>query len=359
MSAGGFPESPLEIGMFDWVEATGRPPADIFEHKLRLAEAADKAGFYAWQLAEHQGTPLSINASPSLLIAAAAQRTTRIRLGALTWCLPWYNPYRFYLEMCMLDQMSGGRLELGVGRGVSPIEASIFGIADVEDSRQRYREILDIFFTACRTDNLTFTGKYYQYRDVELHNRLVQKPYPGLWFPSSDSNSITFTAKHGYHTVLNTSHPETRALYAQYRELWVKHRDDPGRHNAHVTAPKLGKSHLIVVADTDTEAQTLGMDAFAVWLAHINHLTTKHGRPPLLPRLDPKAKDSVMRLVAGSPKTVLSILRESVQETTINYLGLVFSFGNLAPEHAMRSMELFTRDVMPSLKHLPASRTHA
>jgi len=349
VATGSFPESPLEIGMFDWVEVTGAPPAEIFEHKLQLAEAADKAGFYAWQLAEHQGTPLSIDASPALLIAAAIQRTRRIRLGALTFCLPWYNPYRFYSEMCMLDQMSGGRLELGVGRGVSPIESAYLGIANIEESRERYREVLDIFFAASQTDVLNFSGKYYHYKDVELHNHLVQKPYPPLWFPSSDKNSIDFTAKHGYHTVLNTSHAETRNLYAQYRETWVKHQNDPGRHNAHVKAPRLGKSQLIVVADSDAEAEKLGMDAYSVWLSHINHLTSKHGRPPLLPRLDPKAKDSVTRLVVGSPKTVLDILVESVAETTINYLLLVFSFGNLRPEHAMRSMQLFSTNVMPSL----------
>ena len=350
MATGSFPERPLEIGMFDWVEASGATPADIFEHKLQLAEAADKAGFHSWQLAEHQGTPLSIDASPALLVSAAIQRTKRLRLGALTFCLPWYNPYRFYSEMCMLDQMSGGRLELGVGRGVSPIESTYLGIPNIEESRERYRETLDIFFAASQGDRLNFSGKYFNYKDVELHNHLVQKPYPPLWFPSSDKNSIDFTAKHGYNTVLNTSHPETRALYAQYRETWVKHQNDPGRHNGHVASPMLGKSQLIVVADTDAQAEKLGMDAHAVWVSHINHLTNKHGRPPLLPRLDPKAKDSVTRLVVGSPRTVLDILVESVKETTINYLLLVFSFGNLKPEDAMRSLNLFSSDVMPALK---------
>ena len=89
-------------------------------------------------------------------------------------------------------------------------------------------------------------------------------------------------------------------------------------------------------------------------MSHINHLTNKHGRPPLLPRLDPTGKDSVTRLVVGSPDTVLDILVESVRETTINYLLLVFSFGNLRPEHAMHSMNLFCERVMPRLKQAVA-----
>src|SRR5262245_30826698 len=177
-----FPESPLEFGIFDWVAWAAAAPSAIYAHKLALAEAAEAAGFYGWHIAEHQGTPLSISGSPALLLAAAIQRTRTLRLGALTFCLPWYNPYRFYNEICMLDQMSRGRLELGIGRGVSPIESSYMGLADVEESRLRYRENLDIFFAACAGRVLNHAGRHFSYRDLELFNQPYQKPYPPLWF---------------------------------------------------------------------------------------------------------------------------------------------------------------------------------
>jgi alkanesulfonate monooxygenase SsuD/methylene tetrahydromethanopterin reductase-like flavin-dependent oxidoreductase (luciferase family) len=345
-----FPDTPLEFGMFDWIEDSGLPAADIFEHKMKLVEAADRAGFYAWQIAEHQGTPLSIDGSPAILLASAIQRTKKLRMGALTWCLPWYNPYRFYNEICMLDQMSGGRIELGVGRGISPIESSYMGIKSTDESREVYRETLDIFFAMSRTDKFSFEGKRFSYKDLELHLKPVQRPYPPLWFPSSDRNSIDFTAKHGYHTVLNTSLAETRLLYEQYRETWVKHRNDPGRHNAHVAAPMLGKSQLIVVADTDAEGEKLGLEAYEAWRGHINYLTDQRGLPPLLKRLGATDRDSVTRFAGGSAKTVADQLTEAVRESGINYLLCVFSFGNLRPEAAMRSMELFAKDVMPKVK---------
>ena len=95
----------MKFGLFDWIEApSNRTAAELYAHKLELAQAADKAGFHAYLLAEHQGTPLSINAQPSVLLSAMIQRTTRLRLGALTFCLPWYNPYRLYNEVCMLAQ---------------------------------------------------------------------------------------------------------------------------------------------------------------------------------------------------------------------------------------------------------------
>ena len=148
----------LQAGIFDWIEASGRSPAEIYEHKLELAAAADRAGFHGFFIAEHHGTPLSIDGSPATVLSALFQRTRRLRAGALTFCLPWYHPYRFYSEVCMLDQLSHGRLELGVGRGVSPIESKIFGLNSIDESRERYRETLETFFAACASPTMKING---------------------------------------------------------------------------------------------------------------------------------------------------------------------------------------------------------
>src|SRR5258706_827038 len=131
--------SDLQVGIFDWVEASQTLlPSQIYEHKLELATAADRAGFHGYFIAEHQGTPLSIDGSPSLLLSAMFQRTRRLRAGALTFCLPWYDPYRFYNEVCMLDHLSGGRLDLGGGRGVSPIGSLIFQLRSINEPSPNY-----------------------------------------------------------------------------------------------------------------------------------------------------------------------------------------------------------------------------
>src|SRR5262247_696469 len=161
----------LNFGIFDWVEAsTMLTPAEVYAHKLELAAAADTADFHGMFIAEHHGTPLSIDGSPSVLLSAIFQRTRRLRAGALTFCLPWYDPYRLYNEICMLDQMSGGRLELGVGRGVSPIESKIFGLQSIEESREKYRETLDWFFRFSNTNVIRYRGE-----EIELYNKPVQK----------------------------------------------------------------------------------------------------------------------------------------------------------------------------------------
>ena len=343
----------MHFGIFDWVEASDtRPAGEVYEHKLQLAAAADQAGLHSYLLAEHQGTPLSIDGSPSVLLAAMFQRTRTLRAGGLTFCLPWYDPYRFYNEVCMLDHLSGGRLELGVGRGVSPIESKIFGLQDVEQSRERYRETLEIFFTACRSPTLDYKGKSFSYSDAELHLKPVQKPYPPLWFPSSNKESIDFTARHGYHTAFLGTLADCKPHFDRYREVWQAHRNDPGRHNAHVSEPYLAKTQHLVIAEGEREAEKLGLDAYWKWAGHIHHLTRKLGRPDVH-KNDPYAEDSAHRLITGSPKSALAKLQEMLQVTSANYLLCVFSFGDLAPEHAMRSLKLFASEVMPRLATRP------
>src|ERR1700736_5351037 len=105
-------EVKMEFGVFDHLDRYGGPLADFYEDRLRIAEACDRAGFYAYHLAEHHSTPLGMAPSPNIFLAALAQRTKRLRFGPLVFVLPLYHPLRLISEICMLDQMSGGRLEL-------------------------------------------------------------------------------------------------------------------------------------------------------------------------------------------------------------------------------------------------------
>ena len=108
--------------------------------------------------------------SPALFLTAAAQRTRRIRLGPLVYLLPLYHPLRLIEEVCMLDHLSGGRLDLGVGRGVSPYELGYFGV-DAAASRAIFNEALGVLIAGMTQARLTFEGEHYQYHDVpmELH----------------------------------------------------------------------------------------------------------------------------------------------------------------------------------------------
>src|SRR3974377_1634423 len=112
----------MEFGIFDHLDRYGNSLADYYEDRLRIVEVYDRAGFYAYHLAEDHWTPLGMEPSPSVFLAAVAQRTRRLRFGPLVWAMPLHHPLRLIEEICMLDQLSRGRLEIGFGRGSVPIE---------------------------------------------------------------------------------------------------------------------------------------------------------------------------------------------------------------------------------------------
>src|SRR3984893_3872975 len=113
----------MEFGVFDHLDRTGQKLPDFYEDRLQIAEAHDRAGCYAYHLAEHHSTPLGMAPSPNLFLAAVAQRPKRLRFGPLVFVLPLYHPLRLISEICMLDQMSGGWLAPPLGRRASAVRA--------------------------------------------------------------------------------------------------------------------------------------------------------------------------------------------------------------------------------------------
>src|SRR3954453_22968482 len=134
----------MEFGVFDHLDRYGGPLADYYEDRLKIAEAYDRAGLYAYHLAEHHSTPLGMAPSPNLFLSAVAQRTAQLRFGPLVYPLVLYHPLRLVEEICMLDHLSGGRLEFGVGKGASPHELEIYGAEPNEWAPRAHLEALQI-----------------------------------------------------------------------------------------------------------------------------------------------------------------------------------------------------------------------
>src|SRR5690348_4207306 len=137
----------IRFGLFDWLDRGQADVSALYQQRLKMLEYADQAGYVIYHLAEHHGTPLGMAPSPNLFLAAAAQHTKHIRLGPLVYIVPLYNPMRLAEEVCMLDHLCGGRLELGVGRGSSRFELQMHGV-DVAETRERYDEGMEVFLAA-------------------------------------------------------------------------------------------------------------------------------------------------------------------------------------------------------------------
>src|SRR4029078_9270153 len=172
----------MEFGVFDHVDRSGVPLQQFFEERIQIAQAYERYGFYCYHVAEHHFTPLGMAASPGIFLSSVAQRTRTLRFGPLVYILPFYHPLRLAEEVCMLDQLSGGRLELGIGRGISPVEASYYGEpTDFQTSRQTFAETWQIMKDSFSKKRVNVQGKYRQATDVPIELETLQKPHPPLW----------------------------------------------------------------------------------------------------------------------------------------------------------------------------------
>lgn len=336
----------MQFGVFDHVDCSDVSISEHLENRLKYVEAYDRCGMYGYHVAEHHGTPLGYAPSPSLLIAAASQRTKRLRLGALVYLLPLYHPLRLIEEVAMLDHLTRGRLMLGVGRGVSPIEAGFFGVP-AEEQAARYEEALDIVLEGLQHDTLTFEGKFHKFKNVPVTMRPVQHPYPELWYGVSKPETVRWAAQRGINVVTLALDENVRAMTDLYRKEWASLGNGPE------TLPLMGVSRHIVVAETDAEAKDIARSAYQRWRDSFGKLWVDAGFPVPAPGLYPETWDALEALnngCAGSPETVKRFALEEARRGGFNYLVSWFAFGNMTPDQVLTSVTLFSQFVMPAFK---------
>lgn len=339
----------MKFGVFDHLDASGAPLAEFYENRLRLAEAYDRIGIHALHIAEHHATPLGMSPSPSVFLSAVAQRTSRLRLGPLVYTLALYHPLRLADEICMLDHLSGGRFELGVGRGVSPIEIEYFGF-DPAKSQAMYLEAYQVILKALRGGTLTFEGSYYRFKDVPLQLAPLQRPHPPIWYGLSNPESAEFAADHKFNVVSNAAPKAVRVITDRYRVEWEKMGNDPA------SIPFIGMARHVVIADTDAKAMQLARRAYARWWESFNCLWALRGqRPPFTTyTADFDAVLANGQAIVGAPDTVRETIASQVAEAGLNYMLLRFAFGDLSLAESMRSVDLFASRVQPALEEVPA-----
>jgi alkanesulfonate monooxygenase SsuD/methylene tetrahydromethanopterin reductase-like flavin-dependent oxidoreductase (luciferase family) len=338
----------MKFGVFDHLDASGAPLAQFYEDRLRLAEAYDRIGIHALHIAEHHATPLGMAPSPSVFLSAVAQRTKRLRFGPLVYTLALYHPLRLADEICMLDQLSGGRFELGIGRGVSPIEIEHFGV-DPAKAQAMYLEAYQVIMRAMRERVLTFEGEYFRFKDVPLQLAPLQRPHPPIWYGLSNPESAEFAAASEFNVVSNGAPRAVRVITDRYRAEWQRKGKDSKR------IPFIGIARHVVIADTDAEALALARRAYARWWDGFIYLWRMRGMKPVFTTYT-EDFDAVLRngqAIVGSPDTVREMLAAQASEAGLNYFLLRFAFGDLTLDESMRSIKLFAERVQPALEEVP------
>jgi len=332
----------MKFGIFDHLDRNDLPLNEFYEARLKLIEAYEKAGFYAYHVAEHHSTPIGMAPSPSVFLSAIAQRTKTLRFGPMVYALPLHHPLRLIEEICMVDQLSGGRLEIGFGRGSSPTEVSFYG-QDPAKAQDIYTEARALILEGLTHKTLTFEGKFFSFKDIPMELEPLQKPHPPMWYGVHSLEAAERAAHQRLNMVSLDSAKDTRAYNNRYCQVWRElHGKDP--------TLKLGLSRFIVIAENGRDALATAVRAYPIWHRHFYYLYSLKGGKPTHPR--PDTFDKMMEIghaTAGDPDEVTKFLRAQIDESAANYLVGQFAFGDLSLGESLRSVELFSKYVMPRL----------
>ncbi len=330
----------LKFGVFDHLDRGRRSIAELYVERLQLITQYERSGFSAYHLAEHHSTPLGMAPSPNLFLAAVAQHTTTLRFGPLVYLLPLYHPIRLAEEIAMLDQMSHGRLEVGVGRGRSPIELMLYD-SDFAQGPAIFDEVLSILKQAFGSDRINFAGKHFNFADVPVELKPMQQPHPPLWYGVGSPESADDIAAKGFHAV-------TLAKPAAAAQIARRYRDGLAR--AGLEGRRMGICRFVVVGETDKEAKALAARAYPVWHESFFELFRRFGQKPQQTWSgDFAVMEAEGLAVAGSPDTVVRALAAQLHLVGADYLVSQLVFGDMTLGESARSIDLFASQVMPTL----------
>jgi alkanesulfonate monooxygenase SsuD/methylene tetrahydromethanopterin reductase-like flavin-dependent oxidoreductase (luciferase family) len=352
----------IDFGLFDWLDANpGRTASDVYDARLRILGEADQGAFSVYHLAEHHGTPLGLAPSPALLVAAAARVTERIRLAPTTFVLPLYDPMRLAQEIAMLDQLTHGRLDIGVGKGSSPYEAAMYGLTPQEAAR-RFDTMLPSILNALETGWFRRpAGDGALAEAVELHVPVHQRPHPPLWYPTSNPDSIPRLGEQGYNVLFGFGFvsPALDVVREQSRTFFQRYRASEARGEARCglpgRRPRFGVMRHVLVAPTDEEAIDIGRTAFADHYASFTHLWRLHGSDRFSAPVDFDQLAGERKVFVGSPESVAAHVVEAVTTGEVNYVAGAFAWGSIDVDVALRSLRLFRDEVIPAVHRTVSS----
>src|SRR6201992_2168762 len=335
----------MQFGIFDQNDHGPYPLAEQYENRLKLIEFYDRASFRTYHMSEHHSTPLNVTPSPSVFLAAVAQRTRRIRLGALVYVLPAHHPLRLAAGICMLGHLSHGRGEVGIGRGASPHELQYFGV-DPEQAPAIYVEAYNVIKQALTQPEVNFSGRHFACSGIPVEIEPLQRPHPPFWYAVPVPEGTAWPAQNGINIVCGGPVAKVREIADRYRAEWAN------AGHAADELPLIGINRFVLSADTDREAMALGRRGWARFPQSFMQLWKKHGIQPRFARLPEDFEVMVENggALVGSPGTLRDKVRGMAGEAGVNYFIAQFSFGALTQQAVLHSAGIFAREVIPAAR---------
>ena len=331
----------------------GQSHAQVYANTLDECRLAEELGFHTVWLAEHHFSSYGIAPSLPVLAAALARETRRVRIGTAVVVAPFAHPVRIAEEWAMVDILSGGRLDFGIGRGYQPAEFRGLAIS-MEKTRERFDESLELIRRAWTQERCTFEGEFFQVRDLCVLPKPVQKPHPPLWTAAVSPDTYTLAAKRGLKILTSpafTPFDILRKNYDAYRQAW---REAQGTD----AGADICLNKIIHVAETSKQAREdlrepirwffqtqAGLIADETGVPPEQYKFYRRVRENLLSLSEDKALDQAA--IAGDPEEVADKIRQHQEALGIDFMMGAFSRGGLAHDKVRRSLKLFAEKVMP------------
>lgn len=298
------------LQFFSWPERRGTIQ-EVYRRALERIEIMDQGGYDAVWLAEHHFSTYSVCPSVHLMGMHVADRTRNLRIGTGVSLAAFYHPLRLAEEVALLDNLSGGRVNWGAGRGFDATEMANFSVSK-EQSYARFREHVEIVLRAWQDETLTYHGEFNHFDEVEVLPKPLQSPMP-VWMATSTEEAIRWSAEKG-HAILMDPH-STHTAIAEKRALYERELATAG----HSLVQDIPVARLLAIAETDAKAEQVAR-AGAEWTVG-GYASGKKGGPPseLSPqeRIDEYVSDVIIH---GSPKKVAAQLHELGETCQIDYL---------------------------------------
>ncbi|MGE3540158.1 MAG: LLM class flavin-dependent oxidoreductase [Candidatus Tectimicrobiota bacterium] len=333
-----------------------RAPAldyDMITQAWREAELCDALGFDAIWLAEHHFDGGCAYVDPLTFATAIAARTRRIQIGFAVLQMALHHPIRLAEQVALLDNLSQGRVIVGLGRGTAYnfYEYRGYGLEPGE-AQGRLLEAEEILTRVWTSRDYTHMGTYWQLQLPELRPQVYQQPHPPIVRACSGLESTLDMARQGRPFMMNIQSDEvTRLRFTLYRETMAE-----AGYNEEAIAQAMAHCWAwrnIVVAETDAEAEAIGVPAFRQMRAHLNQARQRLNAPQEQRPASsdtPAARETLEHgLIYGSPTTVCERLA-ALQDIGMGGLILHFRLGPMSWEATENSLRLFAERVAPELR---------
>ena len=361
----------MKFGMLHFFEdpAGGKSERQIIREQLDSMRAAEEMGFDSVWAPEHHSTEYGLSASPMITLAAVASVTKRIRLGSGVLVLPFNDPIRVAEEAAMVDLMSDGRLDLGVGRGFQPIEYQGFRV-DQSKSREIFDEALDVIVRAWTQEPMAYKGGHFDIPEQSVRPKPLQKPHPPIWIGAISDPSFEATGRRGFNLLCSLIHgfrsERLRELVGEYRDALRDEGHNPDER-------EIGACCMVYCSEsTERARQEFGAPVLG-YFRNVAKLIARpfQQEPPegyeTYPNIR-KAAQSVQwdellnsgTVICGNPEACIHQIEDLQKKYGFSQILCWTRLSGLENRKVLRSMELMQAQVIPHFKRQTQARnTHA